>query len=122
MLDAQHNIWVGTNGGLFKIQGSNQKVQYFSTRNGLPSNVVHSLVQAAKGVFWIATNEGICRFNETKKSVRTYKLHDELSGKEFISNASALLLLLLLSVIFPRMLVFWAKEPRPIPKKSNKIL
>lgn len=87
MLDAQHNIWVGTNGGLFKIARSSKKVQYFSTLNGLPSNVIHSIVQDAKGTFWIATNEGICRFNEAKKSVRTYNLHDGLSGKEFISNA-----------------------------------
>src|SRR5262245_14083927 len=37
--------------------------QAWSTENGLPQNTVHAIVQGADGYIWLATEEGLARFD-----------------------------------------------------------
>src|SRR5262245_41627794 len=37
--------------------------QAWSTENGLPQNSVHAIVQSADGYIWLATEEGLARFD-----------------------------------------------------------
>jgi signal transduction histidine kinase/DNA-binding response OmpR family regulator/streptogramin lyase len=85
--DAQHHLWVGTNGGLFQIEAHTGRIHFYSSRNGLASNVVHGIVATAKSELWLSTNDGICRFNPTNKTCRNYNVQDGLHGKEFMPNA-----------------------------------
>ncbi len=38
-------------------------VDQWTTRNGLPHNNVHAIVQTADGYLWVGTPEGLCRFD-----------------------------------------------------------
>jgi ligand-binding sensor domain-containing protein len=44
-------------------QQKNSKFQYFTTEDGLSSNVVYSIMQDSKGYLWIGTNEGLNRYD-----------------------------------------------------------
>ena len=44
-------------------QYNNDKIQHFTTENGLSSNVVYSIIQDSKGYLWIGTNEGLNRYD-----------------------------------------------------------
>src|SRR5215475_7918312 len=37
--------------------------QLWSTENGLPQNTVHAIAQSADGYIWLATEEGLARFD-----------------------------------------------------------
>lgn len=121
-LDCKNNLWIGTDGGLNKMHlrcGFMKKMQYrilphnkfnihaksnndvffehFTTENGLPNNVIYSIVPDAKSNLWISTNNGIskftpCEFQETKNQnsfplFRNYDQSDGLQSNEFNAGA-----------------------------------
>ncbi len=70
--DRTGNLWIGTGGGLSVYSpgtGTNKdkdkgngKFRNFTEENGLPDNIVITLVEDRNGVIWIGTDRGICRF------------------------------------------------------------
>lgn len=68
--DRDGNLWIGTNGdGLYRFKDS--AVRMFTIKDGLPNNVVMSVV-AHDGAVWMGTNcGGITRFDGT--NFQTYK-------------------------------------------------
>ncbi len=65
-------FWIGTQGGLFQVKyfPKNDSLamavhysQQAKNSNTLPSNIINSLFYDGKGVLWIGTNEGLCRFD-----------------------------------------------------------
>ena len=52
-------IWVGTQNGLFRYDGS--QFEPFGTREGLPSNRIESLHESPDGDLWIGTRAGLAR-------------------------------------------------------------
>lgn len=55
-------IWAGTwGGGVSRYDG--KKWTSFTSKDGLAGNIVYSMVQDAKGVFWFGTNKGISRYD-----------------------------------------------------------
>lgn len=59
--DRSGTIWVGTNGnGLFAINGDS--VRNYSKGFGL-SNKIFGICEDSDGIFWLATDNGLCRFH-----------------------------------------------------------
>lgn len=82
-------FWVGTHGGgLFLLDETGKVLQHYTTEKGLANNVIHSLQKDRQGRLWIATNEGLSRFNPTDRSFRNYTEIDDLGSKEFLDGAS----------------------------------
>src|SRR2546425_8066015 len=57
------------------------------TENGLPQNTVHSIIQAKDGYVWIATEEGLARFDGIK-----FTIFDKQNTPELKSNDIRVLL------------------------------
>lgn len=74
-------------GGLFFSQTSAQSVmtglRYFSTREGLTNNNIHKIVQDKRGFIWLATDEGLDRYDGT---VFTAFYHENGNGESLPSN------------------------------------
>ena len=47
----------------FSGNGQHNKIQRFTTENGLSSNVVYPIIQDSKGYLWIGTNDGLNRYD-----------------------------------------------------------
>jgi ligand-binding sensor domain-containing protein len=57
----------------------------FTTKDGLAGNIVYSMAQDAKGVFWFGTNNGITRYDG--KSWRSLGIKDGLLDKDVYAVA-----------------------------------
>lgn len=57
MEDAEGSIWVGANGGLFRLRET--LFSNFTMRDGLSGSYVRSVMQDARGRFWVGSAEGL---------------------------------------------------------------
>jgi ligand-binding sensor domain-containing protein len=90
--DSKGNLWFGTNGnGIARYDG--EKLKYFTTKDGLPSDRVTGILEDSKGIFWLQTGEGVSRYDG--KNFTNF-----LVGDDFSSNVITKLLI-------DRKNVFW---------------
>jgi signal transduction histidine kinase/ligand-binding sensor domain-containing protein/DNA-binding response OmpR family regulator len=63
--DAFGQIWISTNRGLNKLN-INKYHQYFSTDDStsIADNRIHHVYKDSKDILWVATTNGVCRYNE----------------------------------------------------------
>ncbi len=62
--DSKGNLWFGTLAkGIAKYDG--KKLNYFSTKDGLPSDRVTGVIEDANGIYWFMTGAGISKFDGT---------------------------------------------------------
>lgn len=97
--DRQGRIWIGTFTGLYVYQASTRSVVRWTTAEGMPSNVVQSVVQDSQGCVWVATANGLCRFSPVsvpKAKVGTQNLrldvfdvHNALTDSHFLPDCAA---------------------------------
>ncbi|MEO1212952.1 MAG: two-component regulator propeller domain-containing protein [Bacteroidota bacterium] len=81
-------IWIGTfGGGLNKfIKGKKGEKGYFKNyteEDGLSNSVVKGILEDDEGNLWLATNNGISKFDPRLESFKNYDIHDGLQSKEF---------------------------------------
>ena len=88
--DAERFLWVGTNGGgLNKLDKRSGKVECYTTKDGLPNNVVYGIEADERGNLWLSTNKGLSRFDPAVANgsgpgrFRNYDASDGLQGDEF---------------------------------------
>lgn len=63
------NIFVGTDGGgIYDISLSDGKISNYTIENGLNSNTI-SVIKEGKNGLWIGTDNGLCFFNDTFRSI-----------------------------------------------------
>lgn len=75
------SFFAGCVGIAASTAGSGVVVRVWQSQDGLPSNVVRSLVQSSDGYLWVATAEGLARFDgfefeliEPESDLRRYRL------------------------------------------------
>jgi signal transduction histidine kinase/ligand-binding sensor domain-containing protein/DNA-binding response OmpR family regulator len=86
--DHRKRIWIGTAEGLnlFDLQ-KNQFVAYYH-KDGLPSDVIYSILEDNEGYLWLSTGNGLCKFNPELKTVSNFSENDGLQGSEFRERAA----------------------------------
>lgn len=81
-------LWVGANGGgLNRFEYATGKFIHFTTRDGLPNDVVYGILSDNDGYLWMSTNRGISRFDPDTRSFRNFEAKDGLQSNEFNRNA-----------------------------------
>ncbi|HMW34542.1 MAG TPA: triple tyrosine motif-containing protein, partial [bacterium] len=94
--DAQGKIWVGTSGGLNRIDPSNDKILQITEKHGLPNDVIASIQQDGNGQLWVSTNKGLSRIDinnfenggpTAHNRIRNFDVFDGLQSNEFSMNA-----------------------------------
>lgn len=82
-------LWVGTQSGLILFDKKDKKVvKIWTTAEGLPNNVIYSLLLAQDNNLWIATNNGLTRMNIADGKMQTFTAQDGLQSNEFNTNAA----------------------------------
>lgn len=81
-------IWAGTNrDGLNCLDPKTGNVSTVTTRDGLPSNRVTSIIGDKVGYLWLGTDKGLCRYDPRTRAVRIYTVSDGLPNNDFQENA-----------------------------------
>lgn len=89
--DSDHKIWISTAGGginLAQKTGSHLKFTNFSKENGLPSDFILSMIEDDRKNLWLATENGISKFDLKKKTFRNYDSYDGLVKNGFSESSS----------------------------------
>lgn len=61
-IDQDNNVWVGTDAGVAKFDGTNWTV--YTTTDGLPSNIISCVAVDLRNNVWIGTDgDGVAKFN-----------------------------------------------------------
>ncbi len=85
-------LWVGTGLGLNHFDPAVGTFRRYYAGDGLPNNVIYSILEDETGDLWISTNNGLARFRPPAAGdvpfVRTYDMSDGLQSNEFNSGSS----------------------------------
>lgn len=79
-------VWIGTNYGLIMQRGE-QEIR-FGRFNGFPNNVVHAMEEDDCGNLWLATNQGLLRFDKQNFDFQCYSSSNGLQVIEYSDGAS----------------------------------
>ncbi|HMQ07440.1 MAG TPA: response regulator [Saprospiraceae bacterium] len=82
ILPVEKGFWIGTDNGLYFYDYTTQNVNHYSTKNGLPNNIIYSLIEDGE-MIWIGTQYGLCRLNIPTGVTRNFYLENGLSHNEF---------------------------------------
>jgi len=87
--DSHGFIWIGTHsGGINKFDKAGGKFFHYSTKDGLPNDVVFGILEDANGFLWISTLNGLAKFNPRKETFRNYDVTDGIIHNQFNWHAS----------------------------------
>ncbi|MBN2682649.1 MAG: SpoIIE family protein phosphatase [Bacteroidales bacterium] len=80
-------IWVGTKGGLNKLDPKTGKFKSYSEDNGMANDVVMGILEDNNEFLWLSTNKGIIKFDSKIETFRNYDMKDGLQSNEFLVNS-----------------------------------
>ncbi len=92
--DAQNRMWLATSGGGFcgvTGQGSARGLRFrnYTTKDGMPNDYVLSCMEDLQGKIWIATENGLARFDPQNREFRNFDSYDGLPRVGFSEAAVA---------------------------------
>src|SRR5664279_241845 len=83
------NVWVGDYlFGLLLMNPKGEVIKTYNASNGLPSNSVIGIEMDQRGILWIATENGLCRFDPATEKFQLYNKKNGLQGLTFNNAAS----------------------------------
>jgi signal transduction histidine kinase/ligand-binding sensor domain-containing protein/DNA-binding response OmpR family regulator len=81
----RNQLWIGTEGtGLCMYDPqSDSFTNFFTTKDGLPNDVVYQLVEDIQGNIWGSTNKGLFRLDMENQTIAIYSHANGLLGDQF---------------------------------------
>ncbi|MBU0711674.1 hypothetical protein KJ762_03165 [bacterium] len=95
--DSKGFIWIGTHsGGLNKFDKKTGEFSIYTTRNGLPNDVVFGVLEDSRNNLWISTMKGLVKFNPNTEKFRTYDetdgiIHNQFNWRACYKNCSGIM-------------------------------
>jgi len=82
-------LWIGTfGGGLNKLDIKTNKFTHYSLEDGLPNNIIFSILEDDKGFLWLSTDNGISMFNPKTEIFQNFDTNDGLQSDHFFWGSS----------------------------------
>ena len=84
--DSKGRLWVGQK-GLYLFDANRNNFLLYTNKAGLSTEFIKGITEDEQGNFWIATSNGLTRFNPDTYAFKKYNPGDGLQGLEFEANA-----------------------------------
>lgn len=84
--DSKGRLWVGQK-GLYLLDAVRDSFRLYTNLGGLSNEFIKGITEDEQGYLWIATSNGLTRFNPDTYAFKKYNTGDGLQGLEFESNA-----------------------------------
>lgn len=84
--DSKGRLWVGQK-GLYLLDAAHDRFSLYPEKAGLSNEFIKGITEDEEGYLWIATSNGITRFNPDTYVFKKYNTGDGLQGLEFEANA-----------------------------------
>lgn len=85
--DLKGIIWIGTYSGLFRFNPEEGSFKNYTTKDGIPSDVIYGILEDSVQFLWLSTNSGISRFDTENEHFVNYTILDGLLSNEFNGGA-----------------------------------
>ncbi len=76
-------VWAAGSFGLARIDKQTTEIKLLSIRQGLPTQVLYSVLPFGDEVLWLGTNRGLLRYDLRNQLFDLFDMADGLQGKEF---------------------------------------
>ena len=86
LIDSQDKIWTGSRGGL-SLLSEDGKFKSWYRQKQFPNHVIYSLIDDNLGHIWMATNQGLVRFDPELSEFSHYDNNDGIQSIEFNLHA-----------------------------------
>jgi diguanylate cyclase (GGDEF)-like protein len=81
-------LWVGTDGGLDRLDRRTGRVTHYGIADGLASEFVVGILPGGDGRLWLSTDRGVTRFDPRRRASRHFARADGLPRGEFLMRSS----------------------------------
>ena len=85
-IDSKGRVWIGQ-AGLYLFDVPKNEFFLYTNKGGLSNEFIKGITEDQKGNFWIATSNGLTKFNPDDHTFKKYNTADGLQGLEFEANA-----------------------------------
>ncbi|BEG97907.1 hybrid sensor histidine kinase/response regulator transcription factor [Bacteroides sedimenti] len=83
MQDKEGRVWISTRNGLFVYNDKTGKIKHYTTKNGLPNNVIYGVLEDSYGRMWISSNKGLSCLTPDNDTFRNYTQSDGIQSNQF---------------------------------------
>ncbi|MEM1322302.1 MAG: ATP-binding protein [Bacteroidota bacterium] len=81
-------LWIGTKGGgLHRLDTRTMAFEYLHSKNGLPNDVIYSVLNDEQGNLWMSSNKGIISYHPETGKIRNFTAEDGMQSNEFNTHA-----------------------------------
>ena len=86
--DTDQIIWAGTNNGVLCLDPKRNKLEFITTKEGLPSNIIFGILCDNAGNMWFSSNKGLSMYDPKTHNIRNFDVSDGLQSNEFSDHVS----------------------------------
>jgi len=81
------SVWFSSSKGLIRYAPKKDSLAYFSRKDGLPTDMIYSVILGEDKNLWLSTNKGIARFSLQTLTAKSYDETNGLQGQDFLAGS-----------------------------------
>jgi signal transduction histidine kinase/DNA-binding NarL/FixJ family response regulator len=86
--DSKGCLWISTRGGgVMRYHPETDSFEHFTRKEGLPNNIVYSVLEDGSANIWIVTQTGIARFDRETEAIKRLTLYKEIEDASFSTGS-----------------------------------
>lgn len=86
--DSNGSIWFATDGGLCKLNADRKTFKTYTTKNGLPSDLILGMLEDGHKNLWVTTSRGLACFSLLTEKIKVYTKANGLLSDQFNYNSA----------------------------------
>ncbi len=83
----ENSVWFSSSKGLIRYYPKQDSLSYFSRKDGLPTDMIYSVILGEDKNLWLSTNKGISRFSLKTLTAKSYDETNGLQGQDFLAGS-----------------------------------